>query len=278
MKMTVEIQGQRFFVQSEEAVALSIPLQFNGSQPNHFGTAKAKQEVLRLGGFVGKTELGGSCNVDVLEFIPHCNGTHTETVSHIVNEDIWIGHAANELACLAKLVTVPIRDAANCGEAYRPAFEASDQVITKRDLMIALQRLKDSELGRLDSKAIIIRTLPNDAEKRQRQYATGTQPAFLTADAMQLIDQLGCHHLIVDLPSVDKMYDDGLLTNHHIFWHVPEGTHSLTGETRQERTITEMAFIPDDIEDSVYLLNLQLPCFAGDAAPSRPMIMKLALA
>ena len=90
MKITIQHLAASYVADSAAGTSIAIPLQFDGAQPNHFGANKASQEPLRLGGFVGKTELGGSCNVDTLQIVPHCNGTHTETISHIVNDDIWI--------------------------------------------------------------------------------------------------------------------------------------------------------------------------------------------
>ena len=93
---------------------------------------------------------------------------------------------------------------------------------------------------------------------------------------MQFLVEVGICHLLVDLPSVDRMYDDGLLTNHHLFWNVPEGTHELTQDTWQNKTITEMVYVSDDVADGAYLLSLQLPSFATDAAPSRPFLIPFA--
>lgn len=268
MKLEFEHQHQKYQADTDESVSLAISLQFDGPQPNHFGTAEAKRTTLRLGDFVGKTELGGSCNVDTLEFIPHCNGTHTETVSHIIHEDIWIEHAAIALGTFAVLISAPIRSAKQTDETYRPKLDATDFVITRRDLEAAIRPFADTR-----PQSLIIRTLPNSIQKQSRHYAEGPGPAFFTMEAMKLIDELGVQHVLVDLPSVDRMYDDGKLTNHHIFWHVPEGSHQLTAETRQDRTITEMVFVPDEVKDGIYLLNIQVPAFAVDAAPSRPVIM-----
>jgi hypothetical protein len=43
----------------------------------------------------------------------------------------------------------------------------------------------------------------------------------------------------------------------------------------QNKTITEMIFAPSYLEDGAYLLNLQIPAFVSDAAPSRPIIYKI---
>ena len=277
MQITIEHNGRTFRCDTQQARSLAITLDFDGPQPNHFGTDKATREVLKLNGFTGSTEAGGSCNVDTLAMIPHCNGTHTETVSHIVDEDIWVGHAGMDVVGLAVLMSVPIASAADIiaegSESYRPPLDKEDGLITAANLQHVWARL----IGRqqLRPQALIIRTLPNDANKRSRAYVEGQQPAFLTVEAMQWVLDHDIQHLLVDVPSVDRMYDDGLLTNHHLFWRVPEGTHSVTEQTRQDRTITEMVFADDDLVDGIYLLNLQVPAFASDAAPSRPILMPL---
>ncbi len=270
MKLHFKQNGKSYGVDTAAGTSIAIPLQFDGPQVNHFGAPVATVEPLRLGDFVGKTEIGGSCNVDRLRLTPHCNGTHTETISHIVDDDIWIGHAAADICCLAALISVPITPAKQTNEVYRPPLGETDALITAQSLKRALAPVVNYK-----PKALVIRTQPNDVSKRSRQYAEGAGPAFLTVDAMHTINQLGVCHLLLDVPSVDRMYDDGLLTNHHIYWGVPEQTHKLTGDSSQEKTITEMVFVDDELEDDLYVLNLQIPPFSGDAAPSRPVLLPL---
>jgi arylformamidase len=43
----------------------------------------------------------------------------------------------------------------------------------------------------------------------------------------------------------------------------------------QNKTITEMIFVSEIIKDGSYLLNLQIPAFVSDAAPSRPILYKI---
>ncbi|EFX60135.1 hypothetical protein DAPPUDRAFT_345211 [Daphnia pulex] len=60
------------------------------------------------------------------------------------------------------------------------------------------------------AKGIIIRTLPNDNEKLERQYSE-TNPPYITNEAMKMIVDYGYDHLMIDTPSVDREYDeDGL--------------------------------------------------------------------
>ena len=40
-------------------------------------------------------------------------------------------------------------------------------------------------------------------------------------------------------------------------------------------TVTEMIFVPNEVHDGDYLLELQLPRFMNDAAPSRPVLYAL---
>ena len=119
----------------------------------------------------------------------------------------------------------------------------------------------------LNVEALIIRTKPNDHSKMQRQYS-GTNFPYLTIGAMQRIVDAGVQHLLVDLPSVDREEDGGALAAHHLFWNVPV-------EPNFQKTITELIYVPNEIADGSYVLNLQVSNFANDAAPSRPMLFDL---
>ena len=268
MKISLHSHQRVFEADLSQAVSLAITLQFDRPQPNHFAAPKASSKPLKLGDFVGDTSAGGSCNVSTLQFIPHCNGTHTETISHIVNEDVWAGHAASDVLCAAAVITVETTPATNTRDTYRPALDDKDTVVTADAMHRALAPWR-----RYSPAALIVRTRPNDINKKTRQYAQPPEPAFFTCEAMDVINETDCRHLLVDLPSVDRMYDDGRLTNHHIFWAVPENSHRMAADSRQDRTITEMIFVPEDVPDGVALLNLQVPALAGDAAPSRPMLL-----
>ena len=75
-------------------------------------------------------------------------------------------------------------------------------------------------------------------------------------------------HLLIDLPSVDREKDGGKLLSHHAFWQVPENP-------RMEATISELIYVPDEIKDGQYLLELQFAPFDNDASPSRPVLYRL---
>jgi hypothetical protein len=41
---------------------------------------------------------------------------------------------------------------------------------------------------------------------------------------------------------------------------------------QHDKTITELIFVPNEVKDGPYLLNLQTAAFENDATPSRPVI------
>ena len=111
--------------------------------------------------------------------------------------------------------------------------------------------------------------------KLSRSYSGGNPP-YVTSAAMRAIRQLGVDHLLLDLPSVDRE-EDAALTAHRIFWEMP-GTGNDDAAGGRHRTITEMAFVDDTIDDGVYMLDLQIPSLLLDAVPSRPVLYKVTVA
>jgi kynurenine formamidase len=120
-------------------------------------------------------------------------------------------------------------------------------------------------------RAMVIRTLPNEPAKMRRDYTDGTPP-YLSREAAEFLVTRGIEHLVVDLPSIDRAHDEGLLTAHRVFFGLPRGSHSLESAGRAGSTVTELAFIPDEIADGPYLLQIQAPALGGDAVPSRPLL------
>jgi len=129
--------------------------------------------------------------------------------------------------------------------------------------VITLEQLRNT-VNERPPEALVIRTWPNGPEKRTRHW-TGSDPPFVEASACAWLRSIGVKHLLLDLPSVDRERDEGRLAAHHAFWDFP-GTLDL------RRTITEMIFVPESVQDGEYLLELQVPNFINDAAPSRPLL------
>jgi kynurenine formamidase len=129
--------------------------------------------------------------------------------------------------------------------------------------VITLEQLRNVVSER-PPEALVIRTLPNDTESDHRDW-TGTNPTYLQSTACAWLRSIGVKHLLLDLPSVDREEDGGVLAAHHAFWDHPNTVD-------RERTITELLSVPADVRDGDYLLELQLPHIMNDAAPSRPVL------
>ena len=102
-----------------------------------------------------------------------------------------------------------------------------------------------------------------------------TPPPFFSFEAMEYINSRNVQHLLVDLPSIDRTFDEGKLSGHHTYWNVVQGSHDVDPTTHSLRTITEMIYVPMEVADGSYLLNLHVAPFVGDAAPSRPLLYLL---
>lgn len=250
-------------------IDISIPLDFNGPQPNAYGVEPARSQACESGDLVGDTRRGGSCNFEQYTLIPHCNGTHTECVGHITHERLSVMDCLVDAFIPAVLISVEPEPASAARERYASSFEQSDPVISARSIE---HRLKVSGWNHTaGTAALVVRTHPNSEEKLAWRYGEDISPYF-TNEAVKLIVASGFSHLLVDLPSIDRMYDEGKLSNHRIFWNVEPSSFETNPNTRKHSTITELIYVPNEVSDGLYLLNLQIAPFAADVSPSRPLL------
>lgn len=248
MIATIQFPHTSIRVDLSNPLDISLPVK-KGHSVNAFYIPPVKIEPLKMGDFIGSVAEGGSCNVNNIIFNPHGNGTHTECVGHISETFYSINDTLKQFHFLAVLITVT------------PELQSNGDKIITLDAVKPL--LKEVE----HTSALIIRTRPNANEKREHQYSS-TNPPYVDPALMTFINTKGFKHFLIDLPSVDKEDDGGLLSAHHSFWDYP---HAI----RMENTITELIFVPDDIEDGYYLLNLQISSFENDASPSKPVLYKI---
>jgi kynurenine formamidase len=268
-KMRFEVDGEAFRADMRDAHSLAIRLEFGGPQPNAFFLEPAHSEAVEAGDFVGDTRRGGSANCADVHLNPHGNGTHTECVGHIVDEPVAVGELALTPLMPAVVLTVQPVELSETSESYGGISADEDLVVTRDALEAAFAQ---TEASKSFCSAVIIRTLPNTADKTQQSYS-GTNPTYPTADAVTWLLEIGCEHVVLDLPSLDREDDGGTLPNHHRFFGVPAGMTSLDGSEPSQRTVTEMVFVADEVDDGRWLLSLQIPRFALDAAPSRPILV-----
>lgn len=244
-----------------QGVSLARPLSFCEDGSNLWNAPAPSAAPVEIDNFVGDTTQGGSCNVDQLSIIPHCHGTHTETVGHIVDDDVFVSNLKLDSLMPALVVTVEPILASKTEETYSTKFEPSDRVIAAAQLKDQLQQHEGFE-----SNVFIVRT---------SQETEDSAPPYFTHEAMNLIVEHNVEHLLVDFPSIDRLEDGGALNNHRILWNVDPGSKQLKPTCRKSCTITELIQVPTEVTDGPCLLSLQLPAFESDAAPSRPVVYSI---
>ena len=271
LELAFTFRGRRWRADPSAPVDLAVTLQFGGPQPRFFATEAARAEPLRAGPFTGSVASGASCNCGVYTLAPHCHGTHTECVGHVTDNAAALAGLTPVPPALALLVSVQPEPLGTTSPEPGGAHVPSDPVITRALLAQAATRWLQAPWT-----ALVVRTLPNDPAKRERQYAGDCPAPYFTPDAMRWVVERGVTSLVVDLPSLDRADDGGALAAHRVYWGLPAGSVDAARARRGRALVTELAYVPDSAADGLYLLDLHVPAFAADAAPSRPVLYPLA--
>ncbi|MFV5687131.1 cyclase family protein [Flavobacterium sp. ZT3R25] len=259
MLATIQHNNQTFEVDLSKPIDISIPLTNSDENPIAWYIEKPVIEPVVFGDWIGKVSEGkSSTNFNNIFFNPHGHGTHTECLGHITREFYSVNQSLKQFFFLAELISVV------------PEIEGEDLVITSDSIKTALD--VTLKLG-VPREAIVIRTIPNLESKKQLKYSN-TNPPYLDEEAARFIRESGIKHLLIDLPSVDKEHDEGKLLAHKAFWNVTD-VNNLNEDARLDCTITEMIFVPNEVKDGSYLLNLQMAPFENDASPSKPILYKI---
>jgi kynurenine formamidase len=241
-------KGKSLRVDFYHPIDISMPLDTTEERTKAWYVSPVKIEPVKTEGWIGDVNSGGSVNFRNIFFNPHGNGTHTECVGHISKENYSINQCLKQFMFLAELITILPKE-----------LENGDKIISRNNLKLILEGKK--------AEALIIRTISNAPAKLFTNYSN-TNPPYLTTDAIDYILELGYEHVLIDLPSIDKEVDGGALAAHHRFWNYP-------AQPALNRTITELIYVPNDVYDGSYLLNLQIASFENDASPSKPVIYKI---
>lgn len=248
MKIALTYNNKSYQADLTKPQDISMRLVPNQQGVNCFYAPWVEASPVVAGDFIGDTKQGGAVNFKTLKINPHGNGTHTECVGHIAKEEYTINQCLKTFHFVAKLISV-----------YPQRTDDGDRIITKQQV----EELLAGETPR----ALIIRTLPNDDLKLNTNYS-GSNPPYVTAEAMQFIVAQGVEHLLIDLPSVDREEDGGKLLAHKAFWQYPTAI-------RTHCSITELIYVPQSIRDGLYLLNIQIISLELDASPSKILLYDL---
>ena len=247
MVTIIECKGKKYKTDLSKPLDISIPLKKGVHNVNAWYSEPVRIEPVVMGDWVGEVAQGASVNFRNVFLNPHGNGTHTECVGHISKENYTLNQHLKQFFFFAELISL------------HPEKQGEDSVITKS---LLASRFKNAS-----ADAIILRTLPNDIEKMTRQYSN-TNPPYLHHEAATWMAENGIKHFLIDLPSVDREKDDGHLLAHHAFWQYPKNT-------RFDSTISELIYVPENIPDGFYLLNIQITALENDASPSKPVLYML---
>ncbi len=253
MKVNIETEFRKVAIDMARPLSLSIRMRHGSENPVAWYAPYPTIETVRMDAFVGSVEEGGAVNTRDISFNPHGNGTHTECIGHLTKEAHQLDEFMRQFFFIAKVITVTPKTLEDDSSEFR---KRGDKVITS-DSLGALNILKDV-------KALVIRTSPNDTSKLTKVY-TGDNPTYVDPEAMEVIRKAGIEHLLIDLPSVDRESDGGRMLAHRAFWFEGE-------KARMHSTITEMVFVPNEILDGEYLINIMIAPFANDASPSKPVL------
>lgn len=247
MKIEVLFEAKKVEVDLSKGIDISIAIDPE-SGVNAFHISRAKFEPIRVGSFVGSVKEGGSANCENLFINAHGNGTHTECIGHISKERVCINDCLNDFFFFTQLISV------------------NPKQIENGDYIIDLDSISHYEKMN-DCEAIIIRSLPNDSNKLNANYS-GQNPTYLSAELCKHLRKIGIKHLLIDLPSVDREEDAGALAAHKAYW-------DFSGAFRKDMTITELVYVPSEVSDGVYFLNLQIASLMTDASPSKPVLFNM---
>ena len=247
MIATIQYNSKKLKIDLAKPIDISMPLRASKINVNAWYIDEPKIEPVKDGEWIASVKEGACINFNNITFNPHAHGTHTECVGHITEKVHSINQNLTQFFFLAEVVTI-----------------APEKL--NDDFVISLKQLKFA-IGNKKRDAIIIRTLPNTKEKLTAQYSH-TNPPYLMEEAAIYLREKGIKHLLIDLPSVDKEKDECLLLAHNAFWNTK-------GKLRMDATITEFIYVPNQVLDGVYFLNLQIAPFENDASPSKPILYKI---
>lgn len=252
MITTLHIGAQAYSADLHQPLDISISLSPDG--PRAWYVDRMIIRPVEGDGFVGSVAQGGSVNFRNIHFNPHGHGTHTESYEHVANVSRPVGSLLSRYFFSAQLITI------------QPQIKSTtDTTGEQNDLIITADQLRAVLHDHVES--LVVRTLPNSLDKQEKNYSD-TNFCYFTEEALAFLAEKNIQHLLVDLPSVDREHDAGRLAAHKAFW---KNGH----DSRYQCTISEFIYVPDSIQDGLYLLEMQIAPFVNDAAPSRPVLYAL---
>lgn len=245
--MNIQLQGrlQLYHLRLEEAIDITIPVRKEGNV-SCYHLDSPEFSYYDSPSFSGSLDKGGSVNCEKVSYYAHSAGTHTECALHVLPCPFDMRHVTLPPVQMCLLITVA------------PEKKENDLVISEEALLPLIDT--QSEIIR----TLVIRTQPNSEQKLRTDYSE-TNPPYFEPGLLTVLREQGFKNLITDLPSIDKESDGGALSAHKNWF-------SDNGTPLSSQTITELVYIPDNVPDGMYAIQIQAPAIATDAVPSRVIL------
>lgn len=207
--------------------------------------------------FVGHVDRGGSCNVDVLSYVPH-GLTHLETSAHVLspgsNPPAVKDIPANHLHGIVYLIDLSYLEAepgqAIPWDTVKTKLNANTMPIS----MVALKTKSSLLPAHYDFTEKDFIYLAPETAKGIHDYRV-TIPGPHTTEM-----KINC--LILDLPSIDREHEEGKLLAHRAWFGLPQTGYSGTDE--EKRALVELAWF-SGLTEGYYLATITPPRFQVNA-------------
>jgi len=236
-------KGNRYEVDLAQPIDCSSTYGNVKREPRAWFSAPVEINPVKVDDWVGAVKAGAPVNFFSVQLNPHGNGTHTECFGHISPEQHKVNDYFKDYHGFCAFMRINSRTVGD-------------------DRVVFLEDLKKKKLRWANFLAIQV-----DAEAFPQDYS-GKNAAYFQAELLAYLAENGVKHFITNLPSVDREEDGGALAAHHAFWKYPQAT-------REEASITELAFFPKSLKEGEYFINLQVAPLHNDASPSRPLLYRL---
>ncbi len=135
-RIEVYHQGRCHHLDHREPLRLSARLDFADNPTNLYGVAPADSAPLSYGDTVASVRHGGVCNAERISLVPHCHGTHTECIGHILPETRNVADLPLEPFIAATLIRIRPQRADATAESYNASAACEDWLITRAALRL----------------------------------------------------------------------------------------------------------------------------------------------
>jgi arylformamidase len=258
------LAGPGLTVDLAQPIDLSSRVRFDADAGRAFGLPAPTQKAIL-------SAQDASCNCATYTITPHGDGTHTEGVGHLLEETVPVIDLLTSPLLPALLIDVEPKRLEDVPDEVAGNHTPDDRVVDEDAIHFAVERLRDELPKGFVPRALIVRSGVGN------ETFSGKNPPYFTIDAMEEIVAQHFDHVLVDLPSLDREDDGGLLGAHRIFFDLAPRQKRLDGPAVR-RTVTELCAIPKHVAPGPYALSLQLAPIVADAVPSRPLLFPLVVA